>query len=58
MIAGMGLPYNPVYDRLAEIGIERERQRVGPLPLTPGWILERGWPEMYRDLVARYGPRW
>ena len=57
-IAGLGLPYNPVYDRLAAIGVERELQRVGPLPLAPGWILQRGWPEMYRDLVARYGQRW
>lgn len=57
-IAGMGLPYNPVYDRLAEIGVPREQQRVGPLPLSPGWILKAGWPGMYRELVERYGPRW
>lgn len=57
-IAGLGLPYNPVYDRLAAIGVEREMQRVGPLPLTPGWILAAGWPELYRRLVERYGRRW
>ena len=57
-IAGLGLPYNPVYDRLADAGVERKQQRVGPLPLSPGWILQRTWPEMYRRLVERYGRRW
>lgn len=58
MIAGMELAYNPVYDRLAGIGVIRDEQRVGPLPLSPGWHLRLGWPEMYRRLVARYGQRW
>jgi 3'-phosphoadenosine 5'-phosphosulfate sulfotransferase (PAPS reductase)/FAD synthetase len=57
-IAGMGLPYNPVYDRLAEVGVPREMQRVGPLPLAPQWVLQRGWPEMLRRLEERYGHRW
>lgn len=57
-IAGMGLPYNPGYDQMAAAGIERERQRIGALPLSPGWILERTWPQMWRDLRARYGERW
>lgn len=57
-IAGLDLPYNPVYDRLSEIGVPRARQRVGPLPLTDGWTLRVGWPLMYRKLVERYGQRW
>lgn len=58
LIHGWGLPINPVYDRLEEIGISRERQRVGPLPLTPRSILAEGWPEVLQSLEARYGPRW
>lgn len=57
-IAGLDLPYNPVYDTLAAIGVERDRQRVGPLPLARGADLEAGWPEMYARLVSRYGQRW
>lgn len=58
VIAGMGLPYNPAYDEMAAVGIRRDEQRIGALPLAPGWVLERVWPGMYRDLVGRYGPRW
>lgn len=57
-IAERGLPYNPVYDTLARIGVPRERARIGPLPLSDGWVLEAGWGGMYRDLVARYGRMW
>lgn len=57
-IAEWDLPYNPVYDRLAEIGVPRERQRVGPLPLSEGWMLRDGWPLMWRRLIERYGRRW
>lgn len=58
VIAGMGLPYNPAYDEMAAVGVRRDEQRIGALPLAPGWVLERVWPGMYRDLVGRYGPRW
>lgn len=58
VIAGMGLPYNPAYDEMAAVGIRRDEQRIGALPLAPGWVLERVWPGMYRGLVERYGPRW
>jgi 3'-phosphoadenosine 5'-phosphosulfate sulfotransferase (PAPS reductase)/FAD synthetase len=58
LIAAWDLPYNPVYDRLAAIGVPRDRQRVGPLPLAPGWYLRVGWPELYQQLVTRYGRRW
>lgn len=57
-IAGEGLPYNPVYDVLSRIGVERAKQRVGPLPLTPGWQLRRGWPGLVEALTERYGPQW
>jgi phosphoadenosine phosphosulfate reductase len=58
-IVGLGLPYNPVYDRLAALGVPRDLQRVGPLPLEPRWELERGWPEEFQRLTQRYGVwRW
>lgn len=53
------LPYSPVYDRLTAIGVPRDRQRVGVLALTPGWMLRAGWPQLWRDLCERYGhDRW
>ncbi len=58
VIAGLGLPYNPVYDILASVGVPRNRQRVGPLPLTPGWHLKLGWHGLYERLTRRYGNRW
>lgn len=58
VIAGMGLPYNPAYDDLAAAGIKREQQRIGALPLSPGWILQQTWPQLHRRLIARYGERW
>lgn len=58
LIAGWGLPYNAAYDRLRDAGIARERQRVGPLPLTPRSSLAAGWPDLLGRLEARYGPRW
>lgn len=57
-IWGLNLPYNPVYDRLAAIGVERARQRVGPLPLSEGWQLAQGWPGLLARLEARYGRQW
>ncbi len=58
LIAGLNLPYNPVYDVLARIGVTREEQRVGPLPLSPAWHLQHGWPDLFRRLVERYGDHW
>jgi 3'-phosphoadenosine 5'-phosphosulfate sulfotransferase (PAPS reductase)/FAD synthetase len=54
----LGLEANPVYDRLAAIEVPRDQQRVGPLPLSPGWIVKDGWPDLYRRLVTRYGNQW
>lgn len=57
-IAEWDLPYNPVYDVLTRIGVPRERQRVGPLPLSEGWMLREGWPATWRRLNDRYGNQW
>lgn len=57
-IAHLGLPYNAAYDRLAEIGVPRHKQRIGPLPLVPRAYLAAGWPDLLARLEERYGPRW
>jgi phosphoadenosine phosphosulfate reductase len=57
-IISNNLYYNPVYDRLALIGVELSKQRVGPLPLSPGGHLREAYPEIYRRLLSRYGNRW
>lgn len=57
-IGALELPYNPVYDRLSALGVERREQRVGPLPLTAGWIVRDGWPLLHRRLIGRYGNQW
>ena len=55
----MEIPYNGAYDRMTELGVPIMDQRVGPLPLTPRWILEEGWPDLWQRLAARYGSeRW
>lgn len=57
-IAARDLPYHPAYDRLATIGVSREKSRIGPLPLADGWVLRAGWPETLDQLTARYPGRW
>jgi len=57
-LAGRALTYNPAYDTLARLGVPRAEQRVGPLPLEPGWHLRDGWPDVWRRLNDRYGNRW
>lgn len=58
-IAGHCLPYNPTYNVLREVcGLSRERQRVGPLPLSDRDTLATGWPDLLADLEERYGRRW
>lgn len=57
-IASRDLAYNAVYDRLAQIGVTREEQRVGPLPLAPRWQLRAGYPALWQRLNARYGKQW
>ncbi|HEX6939807.1 MAG TPA: phosphoadenosine phosphosulfate reductase family protein [Longimicrobiales bacterium] len=58
LLLDRAVPVNPVYARLASIGVPLEEQRVGPLPLCRREDLRRGWPVLYPRLVARYGERW
>lgn len=59
-ISTQGVAYNRAYDRLAEIGVPPDRQRVGPLSQARvlGYgqmaVLKRGWPDLYRAFVERY----
>lgn len=54
------LDYNRAYDRLEEIGVEPEYQRIGPFAvermLTYGQmaVLKRGWPEMFERFAAEH----
>jgi 3'-phosphoadenosine 5'-phosphosulfate sulfotransferase (PAPS reductase)/FAD synthetase len=54
------VPYNRAYDRLAEIGVPLERQRVGPIAvervLRLGQLqwLKRGWPELFNQFAMRF----
>lgn len=57
-IAEWGLPYHPGYDAMSRAGIERAQQRIGPLCLTPGWVLDAAQPGLRRRLEERYGPHW
>lgn len=59
-IGGNNIPYNPVYDRLAEIGIPLSESRVGPLTAWMVYqygalaIIKRGWPELYNRFVSAH----
>ena len=44
------LPYCPVYDRLAELGVPLERQRLGPLVLSEERLIRAGWPDLWGRL--------
>jgi 3'-phosphoadenosine 5'-phosphosulfate sulfotransferase (PAPS reductase)/FAD synthetase len=54
------LDYNRAYDRLEEIGIPLEQQRIGPLAVERvlGYgqlaILKRGWPDLFNQFAARF----
>lgn len=58
LISGANLPYNKAYDVMDSIRLHRNRQRVGPLPLTPRSVLDEGWPDLLERLEARYQRRW
>ena len=51
------LEYNPVYDKLSDLGIKPEYQRVGPLI---SWgedcyaTLKRGWPDLFNHFAAEF----
>ena len=59
-IAGRGLPYHPVYDRMAQIGIPRAECRVGTLLGTGG--IDHGrfarmrvlYPALFNELAAEF----
>lgn len=54
------VPYNAAYDRLTEIGVPRQAQRIGPLAVEKALgigqlaILRRGWPDLFARFAARY----
>lgn len=54
------LPYNPVYDKLAELGVPLERRRVAPLTcfrvlhLGSGVVLRSGWGELWNTLACSF----
>jgi phosphoadenosine phosphosulfate reductase len=60
-IAEHELPYNAVYDRLAELGVPLEQRRVGPLTAGRAYrfgamaILHRGWPFLFNRFVECVG---
>jgi 3'-phosphoadenosine 5'-phosphosulfate sulfotransferase (PAPS reductase)/FAD synthetase len=55
-----GIDYNRAYDRLDEIGIEPQYQRIGPLAvervlrLGQLVVLKRGWPELFNRFAAEH----
>lgn len=59
-IVSTGADYNRAYDRLEELGIPPERQRVGPLAVERvlGYgqlaILKRGWPDLFNRFAAKH----
>ena len=54
------VPLNPIYDKLSNLGVPPDKQRVGSIldgnGLDFGRIthLKRGWPELYEQLRRRY----
>lgn len=53
------LQYNPVYDKLAELGVPLDKRRVAPLTChrvlqfgSHGHALKSGWPELHNKLCA------
>lgn len=59
-IAAQGMPYNPVYDKLARLGAPREEWRVAPYAgstsISRGrWAtLKRGWPELWQRFANEF----
>ena len=54
------IDYNKAYDKLGQMGVSREEQRIGPLAVDRvlGFgqmvILKRGWPDLYRRFAEKY----
>lgn len=59
-IISSGLDYNKAYDRMSEIGVPLEHQRIGPLAVDKvlGYgqlaILKRGWPDVFNQYAVRH----
>ncbi len=59
-VVSRNLPYNPIYDTLASLGLPLERRRVAPLTcfmvLQYGSVvaLKQGWPQLYNQLAAMF----
>jgi len=59
-IVSNDVPYNAAYDRLSEIGVALEYQRIGPLSQARALgygqlqILKRGWPELFNQFANKY----
>lgn len=60
-IVSRNIPYNPIYDKLAELDLPLEQRRVGPLTCfrimqygTHGYILKSVASEMYNKLSAMF----
>lgn len=59
-IQAYDVPYNAAYDVLDRLGVDLDRQRIGPLAnhrvLQFGQlaVLKAGWPSLYNEFAARY----
>ena len=59
-IVSTDLDYNKAYDRLEQLGVDPEHQRIGPLAtksvLRYGQlaILKRGWPDLFNRFAAAH----
>lgn len=59
-IYSRNIDYNKAYDKLEQMGIPREEQRIGPLAVERvlGFgqiaILKRGWPNLYNRFAKAY----
>lgn len=60
-LVSRGVAWNPVYDKLAALGVSRNRQRVNSVTSATGYglgsmsWLRQGWPELYNRFVATTG---
>jgi len=54
------IPYNRAYDRMFELGVPRNLQRIGPfgnhkaVAMGQMTVIKRGWPELYNRFYAAH----
>jgi phosphoadenosine phosphosulfate reductase len=59
-VVSRNLPYNPVYDKLAALGVPLERRRVAALTcfrvMQYGSVtaIRQGWPDLYNELASTF----